>query len=77
MDADEPLLTVSEVAMRLRTTEETVRRWLRSGRIAGVRMGGTRLGWRIPSSEIRRLLANEVGREPERTRVPEAPTPEP
>ena len=75
MDADEPLLTVSEVALRLRTTEETVRRWLRTGRIAGVRIGGTRLGWRVPSSEIRRLLIE--GHQLKGPQAPETPTSDP
>jgi excisionase family DNA binding protein len=50
------LLTVGEVAERLRTTPETVRRWMRAGRLNGVRLGGTKLGWRIPASEVERLL---------------------
>jgi excisionase family DNA binding protein len=53
----ERLLTVREAAERLRTTEETIRRWLRSGHLRGVRPGGTRLGWRIPESELRRIIA--------------------
>ncbi len=54
--ADDRLLTVGEVAARLRTTPETVRRWLRAGRLQGVRLGGTKLGYRIPASEVERLL---------------------
>ncbi len=54
--ADERLLTVGEVAERLRTSEETVRRWLRSGRLRGGRPGGTRLGWRITEAEVRRFM---------------------
>ena len=50
------VLTVEETAARLRTTPETIRRWLRSGKLRGVRPGGTRLGWRIPEAEIARLL---------------------
>jgi excisionase family DNA binding protein len=56
MDEDR-LLTVSEVAERLRVYPETVRRWLRSGRLNGIRLGGTKLGYRIPESEVRRLLS--------------------
>lgn len=52
-----PLLTVPEVAQQLRVRSETVRRWLRSGRIQGVMMGGYTAGWRIPESEVRRLVA--------------------
>lgn len=50
------MLTVEQVAERLGAHPETVRRWLRSGTIKGVRPGGMKLGWRIPESEVRRLL---------------------
>jgi len=53
---DEELLTVKEVATRLKMHPETVRIWLRSGRIRGTQLGGTRLGWRIPESEVRRIV---------------------
>jgi excisionase family DNA binding protein len=52
----ERVLTVSEAAQRIRTSEATVRRWLREKKLRGVRPGGTRLGWRIPESEVERLL---------------------
>ena len=54
---DERVLTVAEAAERLRTSEETIRRWLRDGKLRGVRIGSTRVGWRIPESEVRRLLS--------------------
>jgi excisionase family DNA binding protein len=57
-DAD-PMLTVGEVAKRVRTSEATVRRWLREKKLRGVRPGGTRLGWRIPASEVERLLSGD------------------
>ena len=53
---DEPVLTVSEAAARLRISEEVARRWLRDGKLRGRRIGSTRAGWRIPESEVRRLL---------------------
>ena len=58
----ERVLTVPEVADRLRINEETVRRWLRTGKIQGVRLGGTRAGYRIPESEVDRLLSPEQGK---------------
>ena len=58
----ERVLTVPEVAERLRINEETVRRWLRTGKIQGVRLGGTRAGYRIPESEVARLLSPEQGK---------------
>lgn len=56
MAKEDPMLTVEEVAQRVRTTTATVRRWLREGKLHGVRPGGRRLGWRIPASELVRLL---------------------
>src|SRR4051794_29344771 len=50
--ADEKFLTVPEVAARLRAAEETVRRWLRSGKLRGRMIGGTRLGYRVAESEV-------------------------
>ena len=67
MAEGEPLLTVEEVAKRIRTSGATVRRWLREKKLRGVRPGGTRLGWRIPASEVDRLLSGE-----ERDRPPTA-----
>jgi len=55
--AGEQVLTVEEAAERIRTTPQTVRRWLRDGKLRGVRPGGTKLGWRIPESEVQKLLA--------------------
>ena len=65
MVTDERALTVAQVAERLATRPETVRRWLRDGRLRGVRLGGRKTGWRIPESEVRRLLSggtNDVER---------------
>jgi excisionase family DNA binding protein len=50
------VLTVPEVAERLRLNEETVRRWLRTGKLRGNRLGGTKAGYRIPESEVERVL---------------------
>jgi excisionase family DNA binding protein len=53
---EQRLLTVREVAEQLRSSPETVRRWLRQGKLRGFRPGGTKLGYRIPQSELQRLL---------------------
>ena len=53
---NERLLTVREVAERLRSSPETVRRWLRRGRLRGFRPGGTKLGYRVPESELQRFI---------------------
>jgi excisionase family DNA binding protein len=54
---EEPrMLTVEEVARRLATSEETIRRWLRSGRLRGVRLGATRAGWRVSEEDLAAFL---------------------
>jgi len=55
----ERMYTVAEVAERLRLHQQTVRDWLRSGKLKGIRLGGTKAGWRIPDSEVARLLRGE------------------
>lgn len=50
------VLTVTEVAKRLRVNPETVRVWLRDGKLRGFRPGGTKAGWRIRESEVEQLL---------------------
>jgi excisionase family DNA binding protein len=57
------LLTVPDVAARLRVRQETVREWLRTEKLHGYNFGG-RTGWRIPSSEIPRLLDSLSGKRP-------------
>jgi excisionase family DNA binding protein len=54
---EQRLLTVREVAERLRSSPETVRRWLRQGKLRGFRPGGTKLGYRVPERELQRFLA--------------------
>jgi len=60
---DERLLTVSEVAERVRASEETVRRWLKAGRLRGAMLGGKKLGYRIAESELERFIREEMGKE--------------
>lgn len=51
-----PFLTVAEVAARLGIDERTVRRWILSGRLPAVQLGGPRAPVRIPSDELRAWL---------------------
>lgn len=48
------LITVEEAAARLRVKPATVRLWLRTGRLRGVKVG-PRL-WRIPERSLREFL---------------------
>lgn len=54
MQDDGPLLTVYEVAERLRVNPYTVRRWLRDGRLRGARLGKS---WKVRPAEVRRVEA--------------------
>ena len=60
---NERLLTVREVAEQLRSSPETVRRWLRQGKLRGFRPGGTKLGYRVSESELQRFLRLVGGRD--------------
>jgi excisionase family DNA binding protein len=55
----ERMYTVPEVAEQLRLHQQTIREWLRIGKLHGIRLGGTKAGWRIPASEVERLLRGE------------------
>jgi excisionase family DNA binding protein len=55
MTTGDRLMTVPEVAERLRVKPETVRRWLRAGKLQGVLLGGDRGGYRIRESEVARV----------------------
>jgi excisionase family DNA binding protein len=48
-------LTVPDVAKKLGIADETVRRWLRDGRLEGV-MLGRRAGWRIRPESVTKML---------------------
>jgi len=48
-------LTVPDVARKLQVSEETIRRWLRDGKLEGV-MLGRRAGWRIRPESVERML---------------------
>jgi excisionase family DNA binding protein len=50
------LLTVPEVAALLKLNEQTVRRWLREGRLAGTYLGTRQAGWRVRRSDVERFL---------------------
>jgi excisionase family DNA binding protein len=51
------LLTVQEVAARLKMNPETVRRWLREGKLRGYLLGGDRGGYRVAESDLNAFLA--------------------
>ena len=50
------LLTPKEVADRLRVSEQTVLRWLRSGKLKGVKAGKL---WRVEEEELEKFIKEE------------------
>lgn len=58
MAEPDTMLTVEEAAARLRVHTETVRRWLRSGKLRG-HLLSERAGYRIPAGEVERLLTGQ------------------
>jgi len=52
---EETYLTVKEIAARLRVHPETVRDWIRSGELRGVRLG-KRSGFRVSESDLRAFI---------------------
>ncbi len=65
--ADEDLMTVPEVATRVRVTEYTVRHWLQTGRLKGYRLGGNRAGWRIREADFNQFLEASGNRQAQAT----------
>jgi excisionase family DNA binding protein len=57
--SDERLLTVKQVAEQFGVRKETVLRWIKTGRIRGVMVGGTKVGYRIAASEVDRVVRGE------------------
>jgi excisionase family DNA binding protein len=53
----ERFITVQDAAERLQVHPQTVRVWLRQGKLKGRLIGGRKSGYRIPASEIERLLS--------------------
>jgi excisionase family DNA binding protein len=50
---NDTLLTVGEVAARLRVSDESVYRLVRSGKLRSIKVGGL---WRVPASALAELL---------------------
>ena len=54
---DDELMTVPEVAAMLRLNDQTVRKWLRDGRLPGIYLGSRTAGWRVRRSDVTAFLA--------------------
>jgi excisionase family DNA binding protein len=53
------LLTVPQVADKLQVDEETIRRWLNSGKLKGVKIGGSL--WRVNESDLIEFINTKAG----------------
>jgi excisionase family DNA binding protein len=54
---EDPWLTVPQVSTELKIHPATVRAWVKSGRLAAVRVGRT---WRVRRSEVDRALLSDA-----------------
>ena len=54
--SDDELMTVPEVAAMLRLNEQTVRKWLRDGRLPGIYLGSRTAGWRVRRADVTAFL---------------------
>lgn len=54
-------LTVEQVAKRFEIHPETVRRWIRSGELPVLDLGGTKMGYRIKASDLERFVQERYG----------------
>jgi excisionase family DNA binding protein len=61
--ADDPLLTAEEVARKLHVHIETVRRWIRSGELRAIDLGGP-AGYRITNQSS---IVSSVNGQPSET----------
>ncbi len=55
MDTQEQLLNLKEVSALLKINTEVLRRWLRSGKLAGLKVGSD---WRVKYSDLEPLLSS-------------------
>ena len=54
---NDEVLSVEEVALRLKVSDVTVRRMLNDGRLPGIRVGRQ---WRVASTTVSRALRGEI-----------------
>jgi excisionase family DNA binding protein len=53
----EEMLTLEEVAQRLKISIKTVRRWLQQGRLTGIKMGKL---WRVRETELEAFMQRQT-----------------
>lgn len=58
----ESMMTVKDAAERLSVSQETIRRWLKAGKLRG---SNTPAGWRIADADVEAFLNRYKNAEPE------------
>jgi excisionase family DNA binding protein len=56
----EKLLTVRQAAELLQLSPLTIRAWIRRGKIRAVYLGSDAAGYRVPASEIERIIHGQA-----------------
>ena len=59
--ADEQWFTTREIADLLRVSDQTVWRWLKTGKMRGLNLGG-KGGWRVRRSEVNAFIEAREGK---------------
>jgi excisionase family DNA binding protein len=54
---DVELLTVAEIALKLKITPTTVLRWIRDKRVPASKPGGDKMGYRVRADDLQRFIA--------------------
>jgi len=54
---DVELLTVAEIALKLKITPTTVLRWIRDKRVPAIKPGGDKMGYRVRADDLERFIA--------------------
>jgi excisionase family DNA binding protein len=62
-DMASDLMTVEEAARRLGVTPPTVLRWVKSGELRAIRLGG-KAGWRVSAADLQEFVDSRANRPP-------------
>ena len=54
-------VTVAQVAERFQVSQETVRRWIRSGQLPVLELGGVKAGYRIREDDLATFIEARYG----------------
>jgi excisionase family DNA binding protein len=62
MQDEAPFLTVQDIAERLQVSEQTVRRWIKTGQLPAIELGGQ---YRVSPDDFREFLKKHRKRLPD------------